>query len=308
MKKIISRSLLLFASSFLLFSSVNAVSKEARALNYELTEKLNIPYYPDGHEHNSDLTQVNLLIPKGVKNPPVLIWIGGGAWAYVDRHKEMELCRKIANKGVLVVSAGHRLSPALLREEKRLEGINHPEHVKDIAQAFKWVHDNAQKYGYSNDNIYVGGFSSGAHLSTLLAADKRYLAAHNLSPANIKAIIPVAGGYDIPEYRKFLIEVDPSYEKNHINAVFGETNEAHVDASPITYIEEFDTPMLMFSENDTYNYSTGFEQRLRERGFKKFQVVNAYDETHASLWTKMSKEENYWYRNLIVDYLLKAKD
>ena len=47
------------------------------------------------------------------------------------------------------------------------------------------------------------------------------------------------------------------------------------------------------------------KKKLREIGFRDFRVVNAYDETHASLWTKMSKEENYWYRNLIVDFILK---
>ncbi|MDM7860765.1 alpha/beta hydrolase [Alteromonas sp. ASW11-36] len=274
------------------------------AVEYEIDEKINLSYYPKGHENHSELTQVNLLIPKGVENPPVLIWIGGGAWAYVNRHNEMDLSRQIAKRGILVVSAGHRLSPALLGEEKHHEGIQHPEHIKDIARAFKWVYDQAEVYGYSTDNIFVGGFSSGAHLSTLLVADKRYLAEYGLTPANVNAIIPVAGGYDIPEYRDLLVSVDPSYEQNHIHAVFGSTNEDHIDASPITYIEDFNTTMLLFSESDTFQYSFGFEQQLRDRGFRDFQVVNAYDETHASLWTKMSHQENYGYRNLLVDFIL----
>jgi len=290
--------LLFFLSLFCAFAVAGNDS------HYELTEQLNIPYYPQGHEHDSDLTQVNLLIPKGVQNPPVLIWIGGGAWAYVNRHKEMELARKIAREGILVVSAGHRLSPALLGEEKREEGIQHPEHVKDIAAAFNWVYDNAKAYGYSTENIFVGGFSSGAHLSALLAADKRYLAKYDLSPANIKAIIPVAGGYDIPEYRRILVAADPANDKNHIMAVFGKTSEAHIDASPMTYIDDFNTPMLMFSESDTHIYTAGFETKLREKGFRQFSVVHAYDETHASLWTKMSKEDTNRYRNMLVDYIL----
>ena len=175
----------------------------------------------------------------------------------------MDLVRQIAKKGILVVSVGHRLSPALLGGEKRTEGIKHPEHVKDIARAFHWIYKSGKEYGYSNKNIFLGGFSSGAHLSTLLAADKRYLAEYNLSPSDIKGIVPIGGGYDIPEYRKIVIGADPSYEKNHINAVFGETNEEHVDASPITYIDSFKTPMLMFSDRDTYVYSQGFEKEAK---------------------------------------------
>jgi len=284
-----------------------AESIDSRSLVYELEERLDVPYYPEGHEHDSELTRLNLVIPKGAENPPVLMWIGGGAWAYVDRHKEMALSRKIAQRGVLVISVGHRLSPALLTETKREEGIQHPEHVKDLARAFKWVFDQAEAYGYSTKNIFVGGFSSGAYLSALLAADKRYLAEHDLSPANIRAIIPVAGGYDIPEYRRLLVQADPSYDPNHIIPVFGETNEQHVEASPITYIEDFSTPMLMFSERDTYGYGANFEQALREKGFQEFSVVNAYDETHASLWTRMSNEEDYWYRNLLVDYIFRMR-
>lgn len=270
---------------------------------YELKEINNISYYPHNKELDSDLTQVNLILPKGVDNPPVFLWIGGGAWAYVNRHQEMDLCRKMAQQGIAVISVGHRLSPQLMTKNKNPEGIKHPEHVKDIAQAFKWVYENAAKYGYSQENIFVGGFSSGGHLSALLAMDKRYLTAVELSPKNIKAIIPVGGGYDIPSYKKSLIKEDPSYEQNHINPVFGETNEEHIDASPITYIDQLSTPMLVLSEGDTYEYSVVFEQKLTEQPFKDYQFFNAHSESHSSLWTNLSKNEFSIYRNMIVDYI-----
>lgn len=270
---------------------------------YPIVEFNNIPYYPEGHALASGLTQLNLIIPQGVENPRVLIWIGGGAWAYVDRRQEMDLCRKIARQGIVVISVGHRLSPALLGEPKNPEGIKHPEHVKDVAQAFQWVYAHAKEYGYPAGDIFVGGYSSGAHLAALLASDGRYLQNLGLSTKNIKAIIPVAGGYDIPHYRLDLIEEDPAYEENHINAVFGSTHEAHVDASPVTYIDGFDTPMLLISEGETYEYSIVFESKLREKGKKNFLAFNAHKETHASLWLNLSNEEHSIYRNFIVDYI-----
>ena len=118
----------------------------------------------------------------------------------------MALCRKMAKQGIAVASVGHRLSPALLWEPKREEGIKHPEHVKDVAEAFRWIYDNAEKYNYSKDNIFVGGFSSGAHLSALLSMDERYLKEYGLTKDHIKAIIPVGGGYDIPHYREDLLK------------------------------------------------------------------------------------------------------
>ena len=67
------------------------VTIQAQPATYEIKEINNISYYSNG-SLDSDLTQLNILIPEGVQNPPVLMWIGGGAWAYVDRHKEMKLC------------------------------------------------------------------------------------------------------------------------------------------------------------------------------------------------------------------------
>jgi len=267
---------------------------------YEVKEINDIQYYPEG---KSDQTKLNLIIPQGVKNPPVFIWIGQGAWAYVNRHVEMNICRAFSKKGILVVSAGHSLSPALLGEKKIEEGVRHPQHVKDIAMAFKWVYEHASEYNYDVNNIFVGGYSSGAHLATLLAMDNRYLSNLGLSNQMIKAIIPVGGGYDIPHYKKDLLEEDEDYDKNHIIPVFGSSHEAHIDASPTTYIDSLITPILMISESDTYKYSIVFERLLAEKKAKNVEVLNIHSESHSSLWKKLGNAEQCLYRDYIVDYI-----
>ncbi len=217
----------------------------------------------------------------------------------------MNICRQFARQGIAVVSAQHRLSPALLGQKKRYEGIKHPQHVIDISHAFKWVYDHAQDHGYNQNNIFVGGFSSGAHLSALLAMDNRYLKELGLSNKMIKAIILVGGGYDIPDYKKQLIAEDPSYEQNHINVVFGESHEEHVDASPVTYIDSLITPILLISEGDTYTYNRDFEALLVEKDVPNIEVYNLHNYTHAGLWRELGGEAPSIYRDLIVDYILK---
>ena len=273
----------------------------AQEMPFAIREINDLLYYDSGPD--SHLTRLNLILPEGVENPPLLLWIGGGAWAYVDRNQEMGICRQVARHGIAVASVGHRLSPALLYEPRREEGVCHPEHIKDIARAFQWAVQNGSRYGYDPENLFVGGFSSGAHLSALLASDKRYLEALGLNIGQIRGIIPVSGGYDIPHYRQDLMEEDPAYEFNHIRPVFGETMEAWVDASPITYIDEFDTPMLMISESDTYAYSIRFEQLLQENGKNHFLVLNAHNETHNSLWFKLRDESECLYREMIVGFI-----
>lgn len=218
----------------------------------------------------------------------------------------MGICRKFAEQGIAVASVGHRLSPALIWEPKNEEGVKHPEHVKDIAQSIKWIYEHAEEYGYSQENIIVGGYSSGAHLAALVAMDGRHLRNIGLSPDVIKAIIPVAGGFDIPHYREAMIIEDPALEKNHINVVFGDTHEEHVDSSPTTYIDSLKHPMLMISENYTYPFHKIFEEQLAERKYPKFETLNFHDESHGSLWMKMGREENNLCRKYILDYIWKV--
>ncbi|WP_196893102.1 alpha/beta hydrolase [Aureivirga marina] len=273
----------------------------------ELQAIENITYANFKHK-DSVYTKLNLILPKNVENPPILIWIGGGAWAYVDRHKEMGLCRKLAEKGIAVISVGHRLSPALLgRKDDKAEGIQHPEHIKDIVKAFKWIINNGEKYGMDVENIYVGGYSSGAHLSCLLAADKKYVENLGLKTTNIRGIIPIGGAYDIPFYKELLISVEPSYLEKHIEPVFGKTNEQHKDASPITFIENLKLPIFLIDEGQTYVYNQEFEKKLLEQGNLQIQSLHLYNETHASLWTKLSNEKEYVVREMIVEFIQKYK-
>jgi acetyl esterase/lipase len=238
-----------------------------------------------------------------VSNPPVFIWIGQGAWAYVNKDVEMNICRQMAKTGIAVVSVQHRLSPALLSEKKRYEGVKHPQHVIDVSHAFAWVYSHATTYGYDAQNIFVGGFSSGAHLAALLAMDNRYLKARGLSNTLIKAIIPVGGGFDVIDYKRQLVAEDPSYEQNHINVVFGQTEAEQIDASPVTYIDSLITPILLISEGDTYTYNRGFEALLVERRIPNIEVLNLHDYTHAGLWREMGSEKPSLCRDYIVGYI-----
>lgn len=266
-------------------------------------EEINDRSYYEVPGADPDLTMLNIVKPVGVENPPVLLWIGQGAWAYVSRKNEMNICREFAKRGICMISPSHRLSPRLLGEEKVYEGVKHPEHVKDIAQAFKWVVEHADEYGYDPSNLFVGGFSSGAHLAALLAMDNRYLSDLGLSNRMIKAIIPVGGGYDIPHYRAELIKEDPTYEQNHINVVFGETKAAHIDASPATYIDSLITPVLLISEGDTYLYNQVFEALLVEKEIPNVQVLNAHSETHGGLWKQLGAAAPNPYRDFMVSYI-----
>ncbi len=261
--------------------------------------------YLDKDVKEDSLHRINFYLPQDVKKPPLLIWIGGGAWSIVDRYKEAPIAKKFAEDGIAVASIGHSLSACVFIDPKRTTGVKHPEHIQDVAKAFHWLHKNAAKYGYDPDKIFVGGFSSGGHLSALLASDEKYLKAHGLSFKNIRGIIPVSGGYDISHYHQTILNSEtPQLAEQHVKAVFGDTEENFKDASPTTYLDKLNIPMLMFSDSDTYMYATIFENLLREKTkYNDFEVIHAHKYNHVGIWMKLA-EKGSLYRAMAVNFIL----
>ncbi|MEZ4772019.1 MAG: alpha/beta hydrolase [Bacteroidia bacterium] len=261
-------------------------------------------YVNEAEAENDSLQRLNLVIPEGVENFPLLIWIGGGAWSYVDRNVEMDLARKFAAAGIGVAAVGHRLSPAIWRDSSLTTGIQHPKHIEDIAAAVKWLYDNAPKYQYDRTKIFIGGFSSGAQLAALLSFDNRYLEKVGLSTDLIKGIIPISGTYDIVNYYEVMKNSDrPEMADLHVKAVFGENNSDFIDASPITYLDSLSIPMLVMVDRYLINYTKIFEEKLMETSFGDFQVLYIHNLTHGELWRNISRKENSIYRDMIIEFI-----
>lgn len=298
MKRIILLSFVFYCGS---------LHAQSPADTFTYKEIPDIPYLAPEDIVTDSLQCLNLVLPEGVEQAPLLLWVGGGAWSFVDRHVEMNLARKFAREGIAVASVGHRLSRGLFRDSTRAHGVQHPAHIKDIAAAFKWLYDHAEEYGYSQENLFVGGFSSGGQLSALLAMDGRYLAAHGLTAKHIKAIIPVAGAYDINHYHSvFLNSENPqtrALADTHVKDVFGSTEAGFTDASPTTYMDQLDSPMLLISERGSYDYTKIFEEKLRESAYQDCQVLHVFNFGHAALWRDMSNAPDSQARRVMIDFI-----
>ena len=272
----------------------------------ELAEYSDLSYLPENQVEVDSLQRLNLVLPEGIKDAPLFVWIGGGAWSVVNRHQEMGVAREIAKEGIAVASIGHRLSAATWIRPELDHGVQYPAHVQDLAAAIKWLYDNADEYGYDRDRIYVGGFSSGARLSAMVALDPQYLEAHGLSTDIIKGLVPVSGGYDIPQYREVL-GGDPEYahlQDQHVDAVFGETQEEWEFASPTKYLENLSAPWLMLADNDVHVYNTYFETYLRENSdFRDIEIIYVYSKSHAELWRDIAGDAQSVYRDRIVEFI-----
>ncbi|MEM9839558.1 MAG: alpha/beta hydrolase fold domain-containing protein [Pseudomonadota bacterium] len=263
---------------------------------------LDLPYTADPA---ADANQkLNLVIPEGEGSHPLFIWIGGGAWSYVDRNMEMDLAEKLSRYGIAVASVGHRLSSAVWQDPELTEGVQHPAHISDIAAAVAWLIDNASNYDLNADHIVIGGFSSGAHLAALLAADPQYLEAHGLTLERLSGVVAIGGTYDIRDYHRAFREGSrPALATEHVEAVFGSTEEAMQSASPALFAETFETSMLLISDANTYNYTRIFEDALVDAEHTELAVVHVRHLGHGPLWQHLSHAEQSSYREQMASFI-----
>ena len=258
-----------------------------------LTESLDLAYY-QGADFSTEKHRLDLIVPADQAPIATMLWIHGGAWAFGDRKSDLELARAFAREGIAVASMSYRLSRGDWRGEEFPDtGVQHPEHVKDVARAFAWLHENADAHGLDNDQIFVSGFSAGGHLSALLAMDGTYLAAHDLAVSDIRAALPVAGGYDLEAYYQAIEEgLGEDIAVGHVLGVFG-PRETLPQASPLTYLETATIPMLVMTEGETRDYTLVFDEAVAAMGKTDLIQFSYYDEeTHASLVGSLSAEES----------------
>src|SRR5262245_28514392 len=104
--------------------------------NHEVREVRNLAYY-EGDGADPVRHKLDLYVPKGGKDFPVLFFVHGGAWRSGNKNLYAPLGRMFARNGVGTVIINYRLSPQ----------VKHPAHIQDVARAFGWTHRNIGKYG-----------------------------------------------------------------------------------------------------------------------------------------------------------------
>jgi acetyl esterase/lipase len=156
--------------------------------------------YVDGAEADADKHRLDLYLPKGKTNFPILFFVHGGSWRTGDRSLYRALGNRYARAGIAVAIPSYRLMPA----------NPHPAQIEDIAAAFAWVHKHAAGFGGDTRRIYLSGHSAGGHLVSLLATDPRYLEKYDLASDAIRGVISISGVYDVRDTPAFVYDGDRS--------------------------------------------------------------------------------------------------
>lgn len=191
---------------------------------YEVNVFADLIYY-DGPDAHPAKHRLDLFMPAGLVDIPVVFFVHGGSWSSGDKSAYSFVGRTFASQGFATVVTNYRLSPA----------VQHPAHIEDVARAFAWVYKNIARYGGNPEKIFIAGHSAGGHLVALLALDEKYLQVHALSPRTLKGAIPLSGVYDVT-----VIPPGTNYD-----AVFGTDPQVRLDASPITHVSSNEPPFLV---------------------------------------------------------------
>jgi acetyl esterase/lipase len=177
--------------------------------------------------------------PAREQSRPAVILIFGGAWSFGDRHAMADPARNLAPAGYVAFSIDHRL-------------VNHgaenrwPAQLDDVQRAVRWVRAHAADYGVDPERIASYGWSSGAHLATMLGVrDTR----DNSDPAladyssRVNAVVSLSADLDLTGP-----QTDRSFKlllEDLLGGTLEEEPEAYRDASPLFWVDEDAAPMLL---------------------------------------------------------------
>ncbi len=146
-----------------------------------------ISYKPDTVDlYEKERCKLDVYKPGSKTTVPVLVWFHGGSIQSGSKEKEVEvgnIARKFAAKGVAFVAVNYRLHPR----------VKFPAYVEDCAASVKWTIDNAPKYGFDKEKIFVGGHSAGGYLTMMISYKNESTEKVGLNVKDLAGIIPVSG-------------------------------------------------------------------------------------------------------------------
>jgi acetyl esterase/lipase len=173
--------------------------------------------------------RLDVYVPKNGKNSrETLVYIHGGYWVSGSRKQYGFIGKALSEMGYIAVIPDYHLYPA----------ARYPQFLHDTAQAARWAHENAARFGGDPDAIYLIGHSAGAYNVLMSALDPRFLSENGKPPAWLRGVIAIAGLYDFLPV------------KQNIAKIFGPSLPA--ETQPAHFVNNPAPPLLLITgDQDT---------------------------------------------------------
>jgi acetyl esterase/lipase len=192
----------------------------------------------DGHRLLLDLH-----LPRGVDQPPLIVWVHGGAWRRGS--KDNMPLGFLVEQGYAVASVEYRLSPV----------ARFPAQVHDCKAAIRFLRAQQDELGYNAARIGIAGSSAGGHLAALMGVSNGHaelegrVGEHLDVSSDVQAIVDY---YGPTNFLTILQQSTPHGLGVRIPALQlllgGQPEESEIIArlaSPVFHVDESDPPLLM---------------------------------------------------------------
>jgi acetyl esterase/lipase len=172
---------------------------------------------------------------------PVAIFIHGGAWHAGDKSNGARYVLDLARAGYLGFSINYRLT----------QQAPFPAQIHDCKAAVRWVRAHAAEYGGDPNRIAVLGPSAGGHLATLLALSggDAQLEGTVGDHLDVSSDVQVAANWFGPSDLRAGSEELQRWQRTVMRELLGalpeDVPEVAVAASPITYVDPGDPPLII---------------------------------------------------------------
>ena len=142
---------------------------------------LDIPYGA-GWRQTVDIFPVDKAEPV-----PVLVFIHGGWWYFLDKKDYMFAAESFMDAGCVVVFVGYPLAPAASLSEI----------VECVRQSIVWTHRNVARFGGDPNRMHLAGHSAGGHLTAMMMTTD--WVDYGVPAGVIKSGCSVSGLFDLEE-------------------------------------------------------------------------------------------------------------
>jgi poly(3-hydroxybutyrate) depolymerase len=252
---------------------------------FEVEKHQDLAYY-DGKGADKVRHKLDLYVPKGVKDFPVMMFVHGGKWTSGNKELYIPLGETFAKQGIGTAVINYRLT-----DPKGT--VKHPDHIHDVARAFAWVKANCGKYGGSKDKLFVSGHSAGGHLVALLGTDESYLKDVGCTSRDICGVMAISGVYTVNSVL--------------LGNVFGQDEEVCKAASPMTHCKGSHPPFLIAYGNRDFPIldllAEEFGKKLKAE--KNDATVMKLDRDHYSIIIQMGTKADDQLTRAMVEFMSK---
>lgn len=205
--------------------------QQPRDLDYRVVE--NRTYTPPDWPQP---LKADIYLPKssGETRRPAVMMVHGGGWEGRSRDDMTPIAKRFVRRGYVVVNVSYRFAPA----------YRFPAQLHDLQVARHWIDDHADEWRIDPQRIAGFGYSSGAHLVSLLAlvagTDSELDAPYGGSDTGFAAVVSGGTPADLRlwDSGRLLIQLMDGTE--------AERPTAYAEASPVFHAHRDAPPFFLF--------------------------------------------------------------